>query len=99
MTNKMVDGVVVPLTEEEEAEFAARSEAWAAGALDRALGRLRQERDQKLSACDWVVLDDVAFSNEVDTQWRTYRQDLRDITDGLTTEDQVNAVVWPTPPS
>ena len=31
-------------------------------------------------------------------EFKTYRQDLRDITDGLTTVEDVNAVTWPTKP-
>ncbi|MGA0435819.1 MAG: hypothetical protein ACO3MV_09125 [Flavobacteriales bacterium] len=33
------------------------------------------------------------------TALRTYRQSLRDITNGLTTVEQVNAVAFPTKPS
>ena len=29
---------------------------------------------------------------------RTYRQELRDLTNGLTTVEQVEAVTWPTKP-
>ena len=28
----------------------------------------------------------------------TYRQELRDLTDGLTTVEEVNTVTWPTKP-
>ena len=38
---------------------------------------------------------DVTISDE----WKTYRQDLRNITNGLTTVEQVEAVEFPTKPS
>ena len=37
---------------------------------------------------------DVTMSND----WKTYRQQLRDLTNGLTTVEQVEAVTWPTKP-
>ena len=39
--HKMVDGVRVPLTAEEESARDAEEAAWAAGAFDRAIARLR----------------------------------------------------------
>ena len=38
---------------------------------------LREERDNKLAACDWTQAKDVTLSNETD--WTTYRQALRDL--------------------
>jgi hypothetical protein len=49
-----------------------------------------------LKSCDWVMLSDSPIADK--TAWETYRQALRDITNGLTTVDQVNAVTWPTKP-
>ena len=37
---------------------------------------------------------DVSMSDD----WKTYRQQLRDLTNGLTTVEQVEAVTWPTKP-
>ena len=92
--HKMVDGVRVPLTAEEESARDAEEAAWAAGAFDRAIARLRQDRTRKLSATDWYALQDVTMSAAMST----YRQDLRDLPSGLTTEAEVNAVTWPTHP-
>ena len=36
---------------------------------------LREERDNKLAACDWRASSDVTLS----TAWKTYRQSLRDL--------------------
>lgn len=99
MTNKMVDGVVVPLTEAEEQELADRNAAWEAGAFDRAIGRLRQDRNQRLAASDWSVLSDVALTVEKDTEWKDYRQALRNLPAGMTTVADVEGASWPTAPS
>jgi hypothetical protein len=96
MAHKLVDGVQVELTAEEIAARAAEEAAWNAGAFDRAMAGLRQRRNVMLKSCDWVMLSDSPIADK--TAWETYRQALRDITNGLTTVDQVNAVTWPTKP-
>ena len=96
MAHKLVNGVQVELTAEEIAARAAEEAAWNAGAFDRALEQLRQRRNMLISSCDWVMLSDSPIADK--TAWETYRQALRDITNGLTTVDQVNAVTWPTKP-
>jgi len=92
----MINGVQVPFTAEEEAARDAEEAAAAAGAFDRAMEQLRQRRNILISSCDWVMLSDSPIADK--TAWETYRQALRDITNGLTTVDQVNAVTWPTKP-
>ena len=89
--HKLVDGVWIPLTEAEETARDAEEAAWAAGAFDRAIGRLREDRNRRLAATDWHALQDVTMSDEV----RDYRQALRDLPAGLTTVEQVEAVEWP----
>ena len=55
---------------------------------------LRDDRNSRLAATDFYALSDVTMSPEMET----YRQELRDITNGLTTVEQVEAVVFPTKP-
>jgi hypothetical protein len=57
---------------------------------------LRSKRDRLLTSCDWVMMSDSPIADK--TSWETYRQSLRDITNGLTTVENVNAVVFPTKP-
>ena len=57
------------------------------------LDRLRFFRNRKLSETDWTQNPDVPESTR--TNWKEYRQALRDITDTYTSLDDV---VWPTPP-
>jgi hypothetical protein len=62
--------------------------------LDMAMETLRAKRNKLLSDTDYLALSDNTMTEEV----RTYRQALRDITEGLTTKEQVEAVVFPTKP-
>ena len=96
MPHKLVNGIQVELTAEEIAAREAEEAAWAAGAFDRAMADLRSKRDRLLTSCDWVMISDSPIADK--TAWETYRQSLRDITNGLTTVDEVNAVVFPTKP-
>jgi hypothetical protein len=89
--HKLIDGVRIPLTEAEETARDAEEAAWEAGAFDRSIARLREDRNRRLAATDWNALQDVTMSDAM----RDYRQELRDLPAGLTTVEQVEAVVWP----
>jgi hypothetical protein len=91
MEHKLINGIKVPLTAEEIAQRQADELAWSAGAFDRAMNALRSKRNSLLSATDYLALSDNTMTEEA----RTYRQALRDITEGLTTKEQVEAVVFP----
>jgi len=92
--HKMVNGVRIQFTPEEEAARDAEEAAWAAGAFDRAIAGLRQDRTRRLSATDFYALQDVTMSDAMEA----YRQDLRDLPAGLSTEAEVEAVSWPVKP-
>ena len=94
MEHKLIDGVQVPLTAEEIAQRQADELAWNAGAFDRAIADLRAKRNRLLSATDYLALSDNTLSSDMSA----YRQSLRDLTDGLSTVEQVNAVVFPVKP-
>jgi hypothetical protein len=98
MEHKLIDGVQVPLTAQEIAQRQAEATAWEAGSFYRALASLRQRRNSLLSSSDWTVLSDNQLTTTEKTNWKTYRQALRDITENLTTVEQVNAVVFPVKP-
>ena len=93
MPHKLVNGIKVELTAEEIAARAAEEAAWNAGAFDRAMLSLRQKRDALLKSTDYLALSDNTLSAEM----TTYRQALRDITNGVTTVAQAEAVVFPYP--
>ena len=89
-----INGKHVQFTAEEETARDAEEKAWADGALDRALTEVRNKRNNKLAKTDFYALSDVTMSNNM----KTYRQELRDITNGLDTVEKCNAVTWPTKP-
>ena len=95
MTKKYVDGGLVDLTTEEENVRNQQITEYNANALNRALDILRQKRKPLLEETDYLALSDNTMSEEM----TKYRQDLRDLTNGLTTIEEVNAVVFPTKPS
>ena len=75
---KVVNGVRMNLTPEEEELRNQEEAAWAAGAFDRAIGRLREDRTRRLSSTDFYALQDVTMSDAM----TVYRQDLRDLPAG-----------------
>tara|TARA_R100000742_G_C4160212_1_gene2100 strand:+ start:51 stop:341 length:291 start_codon:yes stop_codon:yes gene_type:complete len=91
---KLVNGERIQFTAEEEAARDAEEQAWSDGAFDRAMADLRQRRNNLLKDTDFYALSDVTMSADM----TTYRQDLRDLTNGLSTVADVNAVVYPTKP-
>ena len=91
---KLLDGVKVQLTTEEEAEVNQREQEWNEGAFDRKMTSLREKRNSLLAETDYLALSDQTMSAEM----TTYRQALRDITNGLTTVADVEAVVFPEKP-
>jgi ABC-type amino acid transport substrate-binding protein len=96
--HKLVDGIQIPLSAEEIAQRQADEIAWNNGAFDRAIAGLRSKRNSLIASSDWTVLSDSPLSAELKTAWLEYRQDLRDITEGLDTVAKVNAVVFPDKP-
>ena len=62
--------------------------------LDESLGDVRIKRDKLIAETDYLALSDQTLSTEMST----YRQALRDITNGITTVTQANNVTWPTKP-
>ena len=83
------------MTAEEETEFEARQKAWNDNALNRKLLELRTKRNNLLKETDFYALPDVTMSSDM----ATYRQNLRDLTNGLDTAEKVDNVTWPTKPS
>ena len=98
MAHKIVNGQQVELTADEIAAVTAQEQAWNAGAFDRAMADLRAKRNQDLKDSDWTQVSDTTLTADQKTAWRTFRTELRNITDGLTTVDDVNGVDYPDKP-
>ena len=94
----IINGQKVFLTAEEEAQRDLEEQQWLEGAFDRAITDLRAKRDALLNQSDWIVTKAKETGTTIPTAWKTYRQALRDITEKLTTVEEVNAVVFPDKP-
>jgi len=70
---KIVDGVLLDLTAEDEAELAEMAEAH-----DLDLSFIRQQRNGSLAASDWTQIGDATLGDHTAAEWLTYRQALRD---------------------
>jgi len=89
-----INGNRVQFTAEEEAARDAEEQAWADGAFNRAIASVRNKRNGLLAETDYLALSDNTLSSDM----TTYRQNLRDITNGVDTVDKCNAINWPTKP-
>jgi len=67
--------------------------------LDIKMENLRTKRNSLLTESDWTQGQDSPLTDSKKTEWATYRTNLRNLTNGLTTVEQVNGVTWPTKPS
>ena len=97
MTKIQINNTLRDMTAEEQAEFDAR-QVTPPTAFEQSMIDLRQDRNKLLLECDWTDLPNAVLSDEKKTEWQTYRTNLRDITNGLTTVEDVNSVTWPTKP-
>jgi len=88
---KVVNGVYIDLTAEEEAELDAQAEA-----ADLNLTRIRNQRNGYLRQSDLTQIADFPIGSDSLADWQTYRQELRDLlaTSGLRNSN----VIWPKSP-
>jgi len=100
MANKIIIGSgnnnneTVELNTQEQNDYNNMVTEWNNGAFDRSMENLRTKRNNLLAETDYLALSDQTMSAEM----TTYRQALRDITNGLTTVADVEAVVFPEKP-
>jgi|TARA_Y100000289_G_scaffold62151_1_gene70968 hypothetical protein len=55
---------------------------------------VRKLRNVRLQNCDWTVGSDSPLTESTQTEWRTYRQALRDVTN----QDDPKNITWPVEP-
>ena len=100
MANKIIIGSGnnnienVELNTQEQTAYDNMVTEWNNGAFDRSMENLRIKRNNLLAETDYLALSDQTMTAEM----TTYRQALRDITNGLTTVADVEAVVFPERP-
>ena len=91
---KMVDGVEMELTDDEQTQRLAEEKAYADAAPTRAFESLRRVRDEKLAETDFYALSDVTLSDEM----KKYRADLRDLPSKYDNSSVVGTITWPSKP-
>tara|TARA_Y100000114_G_scaffold156224_1_gene182721 strand:+ start:1445 stop:1735 length:291 start_codon:yes stop_codon:yes gene_type:complete len=96
MTKKYVNGALMDLTPAEEQARLQDIENSKSDYFNTKIKDLRIRRNGLLADTDWTVLPDSPIADKTD--WQIYRQKLRDITEGLTTIEDVEAVEFPTKP-
>lgn len=55
---------------------------------------IREERNRLLSECDWTQFQDSPITGSKLTEWQTYRQTLRDVTN----QENPYNITWPSKP-
>ncbi len=91
---KMINGVEVNLTAEEEIARDNEELIVANNEFNKKLNDLREDRNKLLADTDYLALSDNTMSEAM----TTYRQELRDATNGLETVEDVEAYEFPTKP-
>ena len=95
---KYSNGILVDMTTEEINQHNLDVADTQANAFLNSIEGLRQKRNALLEETDYIVIKAKETGATIPTAWKTYRQALRDITENLTTVDEVNAVVFPEKP-
>ena len=89
-----INGNQVQFTAAEETARDNEESAWASGAFDRAIAEVRSKRNRLLAETDFHGMSDNTMASDM----TTYRTNLRDITNGVTTQSHIDAISWPTKP-
>jgi len=66
--------------------------------FDMAMEDLRAKRNKDLQDSDWTQLPDNTLTSEQKNAWMQFRTELRNITNGITTVEQVNNIDYPDKP-
>lgn len=96
-TNDILDGSITEIYETEVVETQTKrqkTQQELAIELENSWKNVRNERNRLLLESDWTQLPDSPITPEKKSEWQTYRQELRDITNQL---DPKN-ISWPTKP-
>ena len=79
---KLLDGVIVTLTDEEQAVLDADRNAYASKSAERKLQEIREIRNQKLKDTDYLGVSD----NTMSSDWVAKRKSLLDIPENYVDE-------------
>lgn len=99
MTKKMINGELVDLTAEEQTAFDNQPIDTEENKLKRRINeQVRVFRNSLLKDSDWTQNADNGLSAEKKTEWQTYRQELRDLPNGISSKEDIANLVYPTKP-
>ena len=93
--NKLVNGVVVPLTSDELKDLETRKAA-APSETEIKWLQVRNKRNRLLLDTDWVVTKASDTGVALSDEWKIYRQELRDLP---ATQTDVDNITYPTKPN
>ena len=94
----IVNGIEIDLTAEEISARESEIATYNNGAFARAIESLREKRNKLLADSDWEVIMAKEKGTTLSASFKNWRQELRDITEGLTTVEEVEAVEFPSKP-
>ena len=95
---KTGESIVRDLTTDEQTIYNTQIADWEAGAFDRAILKLRKDRNKLLADSDWEVTMAKEKGTTLSAGFKNWRQQLRDITNNLTTVEEVEAIEFPEKP-
>ena len=95
---KTGESIVRDLTTDEQTIYNTQIADWEAGAFDRAIFKLRKDRNKLLADSDWEVTMAKEKGTTLSAGFKNWRQQLRDITNNLTTVEEVEAIEFPEKP-
>ena len=103
-THYVADGTLreIPAQPSNEHVFDYAARKWVhdpGPAHEKAMFELRVRRNQALEACDWTQIPDSPLEATAKNDWRTYRQQLRDLPSNYPDVTSIDDVEFPTPPS
>lgn len=98
MTKILFEGVIRDMTQTEEKEHNDFQAEVASRQFNGELTSLRKKRNKLLLECDWIELNNAPLTDLQKDEWRAYRTELRNLTNDLTTADEVIAKEFPTKP-
>ena len=93
MTKKVDNGIIREMTADEQTEYDSRISSFPTETdFERSINIFREKRNSLLAKTDWTASSDLTMSDEM----KTYRQQLRDATEGLDTVEKIEAYTFPT---
>lgn len=76
---KLVNNILQPVSKDEAKQIAVDRKIWEDSANERALEQIRNTRDNLLNQTDWKVIKASEQGEELSEEFKTWRQNLRDI--------------------